>query len=108
VVIGASDFLGLDADLYSQGVNFVAANTTVWQQVNTMWAISQNKSVWVTQSAWPVAGPTIVDASVGTGTAQAYYKETLYQASTKLNNFMNYLRDYNSTSSYGFSIRLRD
>jgi exo-beta-1,3-glucanase (GH17 family) len=87
-VINASNFLGLDVDPYSQGVDVGAANTTLWNEVNTMWDIRQNKTVWVTQSAWSVTGKPIMNASASPGTAMRYYPETLCQASTELPIFM--------------------
>ena len=96
-VINACDFLGLDFDPYLENGNTETSNATFWSAVNTMWTIGQNKPVWVTQSAWPVTGL----ANAGREIAQTYYDETWCRASTEVNIFMNHLRDYNSTPSYG-------
>jgi glucan endo-1,3-beta-D-glucosidase len=82
-------------------VDHLNANGCFWDTVNRVLAISQKKPIWITQSAWPVNGPTNVVALPSVENAQTYYWETLCQSFREMHTFMNFLQDFNITTSYG-------
>lgn len=75
-VIEATDFLGMDAYPYFQNTmpNSItdgpALLTSAYDQTV---AVSQGKPVWITETGWPVSGPTENLAVPSTANAQTYW-----------------------------------
>lgn len=75
-VIDAADFLGMDAYPYFQNTmaNSIADGpglfTSAYDQTV---AVSQGKPVWITETGWPVSGPTENLAVPSTANAQTYW-----------------------------------
>jgi exo-beta-1,3-glucanase (GH17 family) len=100
-LVPACDFLGVNINPYLPAAPSSSSNQTFWSSVDAIWSVSQTKPVWVTQSAWPVKGPTNGNASPSVENAKNYYDEALCQAFTEVNTFLNLLQDYNGMPSYG-------
>jgi len=75
---GAVDFLGVDAYPYyeSTKANDISnAQSIFWDDYNQVTAIAQGKQVWLTETGWPIVGPTSGQAVAGVDNAETYYKE---------------------------------
>lgn len=75
-VINAVDFLGVDAYPYFQNTmaNSIDNGQALFQQAfgNTQGA-SGGKPVWITETGWPVSGPTENQATTSTQNAKSYW-----------------------------------
>ena len=95
-VISACDFIGVDAYPYFQNTQansiengeslfFAAYDATV--------AVSQGKPVWITETGWPVSGPTENQAVPSTQNAEAYWDSVGCRAFGQINTFWFTLQD---------------
>ena len=78
-VIEACDFLGMDGYPYFQDASIDDANDVFWTSVNNVRDISQGKWVWLTESGWPVSGPTMGSAVPSVANAQTYWWQVMCQ-----------------------------
>jgi len=78
-VIDASDFLGMDAYPYYENTkpNSIAnGNATFFSAYDATVAAAGSKKVWVTETGWPIAGPTDGAAVASVANAETYWSET--------------------------------
>ena len=77
-VIDASDFIGMDAYPYFQNTmaNGIANGKSLFQSAlsDTQAAVG-GKPVWITETGWPVSGPTENQAVPSTQNAKTYWDE---------------------------------
>lgn len=75
-VTAAVDFLGMDAYPYYQNTidNSIGnANATFFSALDQTNAASTKKPVWITETGWPVSGPTDGQAVASVANAQTYW-----------------------------------
>lgn len=95
-LIGKCSFLGVDAYPYYQTnvTNSVAnANATFWEAIGNVTAVANNVPVWVTETGWPVSGPTSGEAVPSVANAQAYWDSVGCSLFGNLNTFWYTLQD---------------
>ena len=66
-VIDACDFIGMDAYPYFQNTMSNAVNNgdaLFFEAYNATVAVSGGKPVWITETGWPVSGPTVSNANL--------------------------------------------
>ena len=78
-VITACDFLGMDGYPYFQDASIDDSNDVFWTSVNNVRDISQGRWVWLTESGWPVSGPSVGSAVPSVANAQTYWWEVMCQ-----------------------------
>jgi len=106
-VITAVDFLGVDAYPYYQNTinNSIAnANTIFWEAYDNTTDVSTGKPVWVTETGWPVTGPTDGDAVPSTTNAQTYWDAVGCSLFGNINTYWYTLQDApqaSGTPSFG-------
>ncbi|KAK5943571.1 hypothetical protein PMZ80_004579 [Knufia obscura] len=75
----AVDFIGVDAYPYyesSKVTNGIEnAQSIFWDDWNAVVAIAQGKPLWLTETGWPVEGPTVGQAVASVDNAARYYSE---------------------------------
>lgn len=104
-LIGAVDFLGVDAYPYyetTKANSIQNANATFWGDYDDTTAVAQGKPVWVTETGWPVSGPTSNEAVASVENAQTYYDEvgcTLF--GDAINTWWYVLQDVGTSPSFG-------
>jgi len=77
-LITAVDFLGVDSYPYYESTKANSidnAQSIFWDDWNQVVAIAQGKPVWLTETGWPVEGPTMNQATAGVENAERYYSE---------------------------------
>jgi glucan endo-1,3-beta-D-glucosidase len=75
-VTAAVDFLGMDAYPYYQNTidnSIGTANATFFSALDQTIAASTGKPVWITETGWPVSGPTDGQAVASIANAQTYW-----------------------------------
>ncbi|GAM86904.1 hypothetical protein ANO11243_049250 [Dothideomycetidae sp. 11243] len=104
-VAGACDFVGVDAYPYFQNVdaNDINNGLSLFQTaLNSLTATAKSKSVWITETGWPVSGPTENQAVPGLSQAKQYWDAVgcgfLFG---KYNTWWYTLQDYGSSPSFG-------
>jgi len=106
-VITAVDFLGVDAYPYYQTTidNSIGnANATFWEAYDNTTAVSTGKPVWVTETGWPVSGPTSASAVPSVTNAQTYWDEVGCSLFGNINTYWYTLQDApepSGTPSFG-------
>jgi len=104
-LIAASDFLGVDAYPYyetTKANSIDNANATFWDDYEVTVAASQGKPVWITETGWPVSGPTSNEAVPSVANAQTYYDEVGCHAfGSDINTWWYTLQDSYSVPSFG-------
>ncbi|TVY78581.1 putative glucan endo-1,3-beta-glucosidase eglC [Lachnellula suecica] len=76
-VVTAVDFLGTDAYPYYQTTysNAIANGQSLFEQAyEATVGIAGGKAVWITETGWPVSGPTENDAVASTANAETYWQ----------------------------------
>ena len=95
-VIAASDFIGMDAYPYFQNTeaNSVEDGKQVFFNAyyNTT-AVSGSKPVWITETGWPVSGPTENQAVPSTQNAKRFWDDVACTVLGKINTFWYTLQD---------------
>lgn len=74
----AVDFLGVDAYPYYESTksnDINSAEGIFWADFNDVVAIDQGKQVWLTETGWPIQGPSMNLAVAGVANAATYYHE---------------------------------
>jgi glucan endo-1,3-beta-D-glucosidase len=104
-LIGACDFLGVDAYPYYETTkeNSIGnANATFWGDYDAAVAVAQGKPVWITETGWPVSGPTSNEAVASVANAQTYYDEVGCTAfGDDINTWWYILQDSGASPSFG-------
>jgi glucan endo-1,3-beta-D-glucosidase len=93
-VISALDFLGVDAYPYFQTTmaNSIGnANRTFYDALDATVAAAQGKPVWVTETGWPVSGPTQNQAVASANNARIYWQDVSCSLMAKKVNFYYYM-----------------
>ena len=107
-VINACDFLGVDAYPYFQNTeanSIDAAYNLFFQAYNNTVGVSGGKPVWITETGWPVSGPTSNLAVPSIPNAQTYWDQVGCAVFGKINTWWFTLQDaYPSTPSPSFGI----
>lgn len=81
-VIEAVDFIGMDAYPYFQSsmANSIgSASQLFFDAYHSTVNAAQGKPVWVTETGWPVSGPTLNQAEANTGNARIYWEDVTCQ-----------------------------
>lgn len=107
-VISNSDFIGMDAYPYFQNTeaNSIDVSYNLFFQAydNTV-AAAGGKPVWITETGWPVSGPTQNQAVASIQNAQTYWDSVGCAVFGKINTWWYTLRDaYPTTPSPSFGI----
>lgn len=93
-LISKLDFLGVDAYPYFQTTmaNSIGnANKTFYDAYKATIAASQGKPVWVTETGWPVTGPTQNQAVASANNARIYWEDVSCSLMAKNVNFFYYM-----------------
>ncbi|KIW20740.1 hypothetical protein PV08_01318 [Exophiala spinifera] len=104
-LIADCDFLGVDAYPYYETTkaNSIAnANATFWDDYEVTVAASQGKPVWITETGWPVSGPTSGQAVASVDDAKTYYDDVACHAFAKnISTWWYILQDTGASPSFG-------
>lgn len=95
-VISASDFIGMDAYPYFQTTldnSIETANQTFFAAYDATLAAVGSKPVWITETGWPVSGPTENLAVPSISNAQTYWDQVACAVLGKINTFWYTLQD---------------
>lgn len=107
-VINACDFIGMDAYPYYQPQvdNSIGnSNATFWSAYDATVAAVGSKPVWITETGWPVTGPTDGAAVPSIANAQTYWDEVGCAAFGQISTWWYTLQDaYPTTSSPSFGL----
>lgn len=107
-VINACDFLGVDAYPYFQNTeaNSIDAGYSVFfQAYNNTVGVAGSKPVWITETGWPVSGPTSNLAIASVQNAQTYWDDVGCAIFGKINTWWFTLQDaYPTTPAPSFGI----
>ena len=104
-VANACDFVGVDAYPYFQNTesNPVSSGQALLESaLNSLTPAAASKDVWITESGWPVSGPTENQAVPSLANAQSYWDTAGCNfAFAKYNTWWYTLQDYGSSPSFG-------
>jgi glucan endo-1,3-beta-D-glucosidase len=107
-VIQACDFVGTDGYPYFQTTednNINNAYNEFWDSVNAVRNVVNNVHpgawVWITETGWPVSGPTAGNAVPSVANAQSYWSSVACSAFNSAHTFWYTLQDYTSSPSFG-------
>lgn len=107
-VISACDFLGVDAYPYFQNTEANSVDdgyTVLYQAYNNTLAVAGAKPVWITETGWPVSGPTENLAIASVANAQQYWDQVGCSLFGNINTWWYTLQDaYPTTPSPSFGI----
>lgn len=81
-VVTACDFLGLDEYPYYQTTDdntIENAGSLFFEAYDRVVAVAGGKPIWITESGWPVSGPTSGDAVASTANAETYWQAVACQ-----------------------------
>jgi len=103
-VIDACDFLGMDAYPYFQTTmdnSISSANTTFFSAYDATVGVANKKPVWVTETGWPVSGPTENQAVASVQNAQTYWSQVACALFGSVNTYWYILQE---TASPNFGV----
>jgi len=107
-VIGACDFLGMDAYPYFQNTeanSIDVAYSVFFESYNNTNGVAAGKPVWITETGWPVSGPTSNQALPSIQNAQTYWDQVGCAIFGKINTWWFTLQDsYPTTPAPSFGI----
>ena len=95
-VIAAVDFIGTDAYPYFQNTmdnSIQNANQTFFEAYYNTTAVAGGKPVWITETGWPVSGPTENLAVPSIANAQTYWDQVACAVLGNINTFWYTLQD---------------
>ena len=95
-VIAAVDFIGTDAYPYFQNTvdnSIQNANATFFEAYYNTTAVAGGKPVWITETGWPVSGPTENLAVPSIANAQTYWDQVACTVLGNINTFWYTLQD---------------
>lgn len=100
-VINHVDFLGVDAYPYFETTldNSIAnANSTFFSAYDNTKAVSAGKPVWITETGWPVSGPTENEAVASVANAETYWQDVACTVLGEINTWWYILQDAQPTT----------
>jgi exo-beta-1,3-glucanase (GH17 family) len=104
-VITASDFVGMDGYPYFQGAAIQDGANVFWQSVqdtrNAVNSVKPGTQVWITESGWPVSGPSDGSGVPSISNAQAYWTNVACAAFEQAHTFWYVYQDYSASPSFG-------
>ena len=107
-VISACDFLGMDAYPYFQNTmqnDISNGKQLFFDAFDATKAASMGKAVWITESGWPVSGPTQNQGVPSLKNAQTYWDQVACQVLGSVNTWWYALEDAGpSTPSPSFGV----
>jgi glucan endo-1,3-beta-D-glucosidase len=107
-VINDCDFIGMDAYPYFQTTmanSIQNGNATFWDAYDVTKAAAGNKPVWITETGWPVSGPTENLAVPSIANAKTYWDGVGCAAFGKINTYWYTLQDaFPTTPAPSFGI----
>ncbi|KAI9698252.1 MAG: hypothetical protein M1820_007522 [Bogoriella megaspora] len=107
-VINACDFIGMDAYPYFQTTlanSIENGNSTFWDAFDATAGAVDGKPIWITETGWPVSGPTANQAVASVANAERYWDEVGCAAFGKINTWWFTLQDIDpNTPSPSFGI----
>ena len=107
-VIAASDFIGMDAYPYFQTTmanSIENGNMTFFDAYDATLAAVGSKPVWITETGWPVSGPTENQAVASLANARTYWDQVGCAVFGKITTYWYTLQDsYPNTPSPSFGI----
>ncbi|CAL8578695.1 hypothetical protein XPA_004466 [Xanthoria parietina] len=95
-VITACDFIGVDAYPYFQNTQANSIDngeSLFFDAYDATVAVAQGKPVWITETGWPVSGPTENQAVPSTQNAKTYWDRVGCKVFGKVNTFWYTLQD---------------
>lgn len=105
VVIKACDFIGMDGYPYWQGASIDDAYNVFFQSYtdvkNHVSSTGSSAWVWVTETGWPVTGPTNGAAVASVQNAQKFWRSVACQLFKEAHVFWYAYQDYNDSPSFG-------
>ncbi|KAL8765556.1 MAG: hypothetical protein Q9209_007427 [Squamulea sp. 1 TL-2023] len=107
-VIEASDFIGVDAYPYFQNTqanSIENGESLFFDAYNATVAVSGGKPVWITETGWPVSGPTENQAVPSLDNARTYWDRVGCRVFGQINTFWYTLQDaFPNTPSPSFGV----
>lgn len=107
-VISASDFIGMDAYPYFQTTmanSIENGNATFFDAYDATLAAVGSKPVWITETGWPVSGPTENQAVASVANARTYWDQVGCAVFGKITTYWYTLQDsHPNTPSPSFGI----
>ncbi|KAL8685169.1 MAG: hypothetical protein Q9218_007933, partial [Villophora microphyllina] len=107
-VIEACDFIGTDAYPYFQNTmpNSIENGASLFfDAYNATVAVAQGKPVWITETGWPVSGPTENQAVASVANAKTYWDQVGCRVFGQITTFWYTLQDsYPTTPSPSFGV----
>ena len=107
-LIKACDFVGTNGFPYFQNTQdnrIENAQGLFWDSVNAVRnlvnTVKPGTWVWITETGWPVSGPTYGNAVANVANAQTYWNEVACAAFQQAHTFWYALQDYTSSPSFG-------
>ena len=104
-LVSGIDFVGVDAYPYfetTKANSIENANATFWDDISQTVAYAQGKPIWITETGWPVSGPTSNLAVPSVQNAQTYYDEVGCTAfGSGVNTWWYTLQDSGASPSFG-------
>lgn len=100
-VISAVDWLGVDAYPYFQNTianGIDVGNATFFEAYDNTVNVAQGKSVWVTETGWPVSGPQENQAVASVANAETYWQEVGCTLFGEINTWWYILQDAQPTT----------
>jgi glucan endo-1,3-beta-D-glucosidase len=106
-VISNSDFLGLDEYPYYQTTDSNSIGESgylFFQAYDRVAAVAGGKPIWITESGWPVSGPTSNLAVASVANAEDYWQEVACALENRdINMWWYILQDSGASPSFGVS-----
>ena len=104
-VIKACDFVGTDGYPYFQNAARKDSYNVFWDSIKATRSVVDRVKpgtwVWITETGWPVSGPTKGKAIASTAGAAAYWKSVACSAFNQAHTFWYVLQDYHQSPSFG-------
>lgn len=103
-VTTACDWIGMDGYPYFQTTmdnSITDANTTFFNSYEATISASQGKPVWVTETGWPVSGPTENLAVASVANAETYWQDVACTLLGHVNTWWYTLQDAPASPSFG-------
>ncbi|CAF9933959.1 MAG: hypothetical protein HETSPECPRED_009065 [Heterodermia speciosa] len=103
--IKACDFVGTDGYPYFQDAARKDSYNVFWQSIEATRSVVNSVKpgtwVWITETGWPVRGPTRGKAIPSVAGAAAYWKSVACSAFSQAHTFWYILQDYHESPSFG-------
>ncbi|KAF2168938.1 glycoside hydrolase family 17 protein [Zasmidium cellare ATCC 36951] len=106
-VINAVDWLGVDGYPYYQTVNENSIDNAAnlfFESYNATVGVAQGKPVWVTETGYPVSGPTSGQAVASDANAETYWQEVACRLLGSVNTWWYTLYDPQASGAVSFGL----